>query len=919
MSNHRFGMKKILAVSALTIALTACGGDTAEQHLSKATEYLAKNDQNAAIIELKNAIKKDASLAQARLNLGGIYLERGNYPAAEKELLRALDLNAEKQQLIPLLARTYLNQNEPEKIGELITQNRPFEAELETELLAIHALSLFRNGQFDPAKTTLNQAQELGFEGTYSRMVKASISAADQQFGAANETLEQLSQEVPDNTDVWLLKGHLASMSNDTEVAVESYSKAVELAPDAAQFTLYLAQALVKNKQFSEAEKYLDSILKIAPNHMLSNQLKAYVRFQDEDFENAFTLSTKALQSGSHNTATQIVAGISAYKLQKYEQALTQLERVITKDPQNALAQRLYVTTQFRIGQLDNAFNQLNQASVAEGQDSDFLSTVSMQLNRLGRTEEAVQIAEKAASSGGLSEKAKLGLLKLKQNDLDGISILEEVLAEDPAHAQAFLGLQTHYFRQGKADEVLKSLDSWIDAHPEDQSVKLFKGAILEQQERYDEALAAYQSILKDQPDDLAAKLFSSSVYVQKGEVEKAYEITYEVKTEQPENLRVFEFLMSHASQIEKTEEVKALLDKQLAEAPDSSLLKEQLGRYYLFTREFPKAIESFEQIDALTREDRVWQLIGDLYLETDNQEKAILSYQAWLENSPLSLPAYVKNINILESSGNLKEAVALSNRAVKLYKNNQRLLFVHSVLQLKAGDAVASQDALNNLDANQMNTPAVLQQQGYIYLVQENWPAATDTFNKLYEAYPSTQTANLLIKSYKEADKIEQAVAFIRQAIDVHGEAAKPLQLQLAELQMKANPQQAIEEYQAIIKDQPDNFVAWNNLAWVYHDLNEFEVALTYAKQAHQLKPDIPQVKDTYGYMLLKSGKVVEATKALEDSYKQDASNEVGLHLAEALIANKQTKEAKQLLDGLINIEPELANKKAELEAQLN
>ncbi|GAD04105.1 hypothetical protein AALB_4185 [Agarivorans albus MKT 106] len=63
-------MKKILAVSALTIALTACGGDTAEQHLSKATEYLAKNDQNAAIIELKNAIKKRCLIGTGTLEFG---------------------------------------------------------------------------------------------------------------------------------------------------------------------------------------------------------------------------------------------------------------------------------------------------------------------------------------------------------------------------------------------------------------------------------------------------------------------------------------------------------------------------------------------------------------------------------------------------------------------------------------------------------------------------------------------------------------------------------------------------------------------------------------------------------------------------------------------------------------------------------
>ncbi len=919
MRNRRFGMKKLILSGALALALNACGGDSAVQHLSKAKDYLKKDQQNAAIIELKNAIKKDANLAQARLILGEIYLNRGNYPAAAKELERAKDLGANKQSLALLLARTYLNQGRSEQIAELINNNRPFDIEVETELLAIHALSLFRNGRIDEAQLSLNQAQELGYEGTYSRMVQASLSAANNELNTANQTLEQLSKEAPNNTDLWLLKGHLASMSNDNETAVEAYRKAVELAPEASQYTLYLAQALVKNKQFSEAEPYLDRILQIAPNHMLSNQLKAFIRFQSEDYEQAFTIATKALQNGSQNTATQLVAGVSAYQLQKYQQALIQLERVISKDPQNALAQRLLVTTQFRIGQLDSAFSQLNQDSVSNNQDSDFLSTVSLQLNRLGRTEEALQIAEKAASVGGLSEKAKLGLLKLKQNDVSGIVLLEQVLAESPNHAQAFLGLQTYYYQQGQKQQVLQALNQWLTKHPNEQSVLLFKGAILEQQERYDEALASYQAILKDKPEDIIAQLFSSSIYAQKGQVEKAYQTALKVKQQQPENLRAYEFLISFASQLERNQEVKSLIDQQLKASPDSVLLLEQKGRYNLFVQDLTKAIDSFEQITPLQRDDRVWQLLGDSYLQAGQTEQAASTYKTWLDNSPLSLAAYIKNINQHELNGELSEAITLSEQAVTLFKNNQKLIFVHSVLLLKAGQAEASQEALNQLTYQQQQTPAALQQQGYIYLVQQNWDSAINTLDKLYQSYPSTQTATLLIRAYKGAGNNDKAIAFIEGAIEKYQDEAAPLKLQLAELQMQANPQQALAEYQQILQQQPNNIIALNNLAWIYHNMGNFSEALTYAKQANQLKPDIAQIKDTYGYMLLKSGNTTEAITVLEQSYLLQNDDEIALHLVEALIANQQKDKAQQVLDKLQELKPELTNKKAELEALLN
>ncbi|UPW19187.1 PEP-CTERM system TPR-repeat protein PrsT [Agarivorans sp. TSD2052] len=912
-------MKRILATTALTIALTACGGDTAEQHLSNASSYLSENNQNAAIIELKNAIKKDANLAQARLTLGKIYLERGNYLAAEKELERALELNADKDQLIPLLARTYLNQGQPENIEELLLENRRLSIEVETEVLAIHALALFRNGQVDKAKTTLSQAQDLGIEGTYSTMVKASISAAEQQLASANETINQLSQEAPDNTDVWLLKGHLASLANDNATAVASYQQAVELAPEAVQFTLYLAQALVKNKQFDEAEPYLDKLLKVAPNHMLTNQLKAYIFYEKQNYLDAYTHATRALQNGSNNPSTQMVAGVSAYRLNNNEQALPLLSRVVSNDPSNQLAQRLLVSTQFRLGQLDGAIDQLNQQDSSSLENAAFLSNASLQLNQLGRNDEALNLAEKAAKSGGLPEKTRLGLLLVKRNDPNAINVLQEVLDEYPAHSQAFLGQQAYYYQNDGIEQVIPMLREWLANIPQDQAVRLYLGTMLEQQEKYDEALQTYQDILKVNPQDLTARLFSSSVLAHQGKTEEAYKQAYQLKSENPENQSVFKYLATYANQINKLEQVQVLVDEQLLLLPASTTLLEQKALLLTAQKEYQSALSTLTAIPELQRNDRHWRQIGDLYLQTGQPEKAHSTYQAWLDGSPLSLVAYLKNINVLESKGQLSEAVSLSNRAAQVFKTNPKVHFLNSVLLLKAGDTYGSQNALNKLPPNQLETPAAIQQQGFIYSAQQEWGKATSTFEKLYAQLPSVKSASRLIQSYKREGKLAKAQDFVTQVIEEHGELAAPLKLQLAELQMDKQPQQALQLYKNILQNEPNNIIALNNIAWVLHQQDQHNQALEYALKAHQLKPELAQVKDTYGYMLLKSGKASEAQQILEQSYQLQASNEIGLHYVEALIANKQTTQAKELLDKLVDIEPALVHKKTELEAQLN
>src|SRR6185436_19223748 len=84
---------QIACVTAAVVAgLAACSGKTPEALVTSAKEYLAKNDLNAAIIELKNALQKDPNLPEARFLLGTALLDRDDPVGAEIELRKAKDL-----------------------------------------------------------------------------------------------------------------------------------------------------------------------------------------------------------------------------------------------------------------------------------------------------------------------------------------------------------------------------------------------------------------------------------------------------------------------------------------------------------------------------------------------------------------------------------------------------------------------------------------------------------------------------------------------------------------------------------------------------------------------------------------------------------------------------------------------------------
>ena len=101
-------IRGIAAAALSALVLVGCG-ETPEQMLASAKSYIAKQDFDAASIQLKNALQEDANIAEARFLLGRINLRQGNVTGAVKELERAMELGYARDtvaaELAPALVR----------------------------------------------------------------------------------------------------------------------------------------------------------------------------------------------------------------------------------------------------------------------------------------------------------------------------------------------------------------------------------------------------------------------------------------------------------------------------------------------------------------------------------------------------------------------------------------------------------------------------------------------------------------------------------------------------------------------------------------------------------------------------------------------------------------------------------------------
>jgi cellulose synthase operon protein C len=150
-----------------------------------------------------------------------------------------------------------------------------------------------------------------------------------------------------------------------------------------------------------------------------------------------------------------------------------------------------------------------------------------------------------------------------------------------------------------------------------------------------------------------------------------------------------------------------------------------------------------------------------------------------------------------------------------------------------------------------------------------------------------------VLVASGKKAE----ADAYARKWLADHP-ADNSFRTFLAEQALRAKDfKTAAALYQAIVAQQPDNPIAWNNLAWTAGQLGDPK-ALSYAERALKLAPDSPAVLDTMGVVLAAKGDTAKALEYMKRAVSLAPDrHDIRLNYAKALLKAGRTEDARKEL----------------------
>ncbi|TLU65782.1 PEP-CTERM system TPR-repeat protein PrsT [Thalassotalea litorea] len=891
------------------LSLAACQPDKTEQeYIDSALQLIDEQNYQAASIELKNAVKVAPTSGRARLLLGKTYLLNGSLQGAQKELQRALDLNYDADEILPLLARTNIFLLDYDAVKESVDTAIQLSPAVQQEIQTLAGISMSMAGDMQSgleilSKVITNETNK----DFYYKLSQAWFAAHNDQLPQAIEMVAELRSEQSEFKDATLILANLYRMDQQLQKSADTYKDYVETYPFNYLAQLSYIHVLIRNQNLDVAETQVDNLLATYQNSPIANEYKAELLTLKGEYKPAIEHATVALTSQPGLVKSNLIAGVANYRLNNYESSYRHLSIIENDIPDNHIGNRILSSVKLKLGYIDEAVASIEQLDEITAQDFALVANTSQALIRKGDTSQASKYIEKldemdVNDSQTLGQR---GALKLSVQDDTGIDDLKRALELDPEFDQARLTLLLNYVKSKNYREAMDIAEDWVKQKPESDQGYLARGVVYRAQAQNDKANQEF-NIALEKVENSPGALFNLALNdIQNDKAELAHERLETLLVNQPDHRGGLDLIISNANNLDDKTVVIEFLEDLAKENPEQVNLKiaqakalENVGR-----RGDGLALLA-SMANKENNPDVYFRVYAKMALADKQYQRAENLYLAQIENNADNFDAYQGYLYTLEMQKKYQQAYTQVKKAQERFPQQENLKLVEANYLLLSNSYERARGVIEEIDPSEVNEVGYLKLRAkFHYQMNEN-DTAKEYAQPLHQRQPSATNSFLYAQILQRLGEYDTAVNVVNGALqkDDTNLALKNLK---AELTSESNPKQAVTLYQEIADRYPDSFVVMNNLAWSAIQAGQYELGLDSAKKAAQLAPQQPQVMDTLAVAHMKMGQydtaeslLIEAKEALPDN------EEILLHYAEVLIYLNKLSESEQILATLATSE---------------
>jgi cellulose synthase operon protein C len=893
---------------ASCVVLAACGGKSDADMVKAAKANLQANKPKEALIELKGALQKNPNSGEARYLLGQMLLNAGDAVAAQVELQKAAELRYNIVLVVPLLAKSLLDQGEHKKVVETYEKFLLPDAQAQAELRTTVANAMARQGAREPAQKMVELALKDAPKLATALVLQARLAADQRDFDGANKILDELLAREANNGDAWLLKGDIELYGKtDRKAALAAYRKAVEHSRRPIGAYSNIIEILLAEKDIPGATTEVAAMKKALPNQTQTLYFEGVLAYLNKDYPAARELSAKLVQAAPANALALQLAGAAEYQLRSLPQAETYLSKALVQAPGLALARQLLAQVQLRTGQPTKALETLapllDQPKVS-GEVLAVAAEAHLANGDAKKSEELFTRATKAKPDDPRIRTAK-ALGQMRRGDTDtALSDLESVASSDKG-VVADMALVSAHLRRNELDKALAAIAALEKKQPDKPVAANLRGRV---QVLKKDTAGARQSFEKALAIDRAyypamASLAALDMVENKpAEARKRFEAFIK---EQPRNVSA---LMGLANLLSRNgapkQEVADVLTRAVKADPTQATARLRLVEHHLTFRENKEALAAAtDGVAALPNHGDMLQALGRVQLVSGDLQQAVTTLSKLVASKPdspaahLALgEAYMARKDSDAADKSFKKALAIRNDLLPA----QRALIAVALDGKRYPEALELARSVQKQRATEGIGFAL---EGDIEAHRRNVDAAVAAYRTALQKSRSSETAIRLHSLLRAAGRLPDAEKFAAAWEKDNPKDAAFLFARADAALSQRDFTLAETRYRAVLEQQPSNALALNNVAWLLVQQNK-PGALEYIQKAVTLLPNQPALLDTWALALAADKKLPQAVETQKKALAlAPEDNGLRFNLAKLLVQSGDKSQARielQMLEKL-------------------
>ena len=610
-------------VVALTVAMAGCSR-SAQSHLERGDEYIAKGDIAAAVLEFRNAVEREPTLGAARLKLADAYLRQGDGNGALAEFVRAADL-------LP--------------------------NDIDTQVKAGTLLGMA--GRFEDAKARADKALAVNPTHVDALVLRANAMASLKDLDGALEQMQQALRLDP-RAALQTNLGAIEAARGNREEAEAAFRSAVQSDPKSAVAQVALGQFLWTAGRQDEAEQAFKAALAAEPANPLPNRWLASLYLRTNRAAEAEPYFRKVAETSEGADATLALADYYL-ALDRRDDAKRVLEELGTKPEYWPLSRARMADLLHAEGKKAEALQAVDEVLAKHPSVIGAHTVRGRLLLADGRTDEARAAAQAAIKLDPQTAEGHflLGQVEEARKDVDAAAAAyTEVLKINPRAAGAQVRLALVQMQRNDLGAATQLAEQAASAQPGDIQARLVLARSLLGRGEIDRAGAVTDGLLKDAPGSAVVQNQVGMIALARKDWSGARVAFEKAVAANPALVEPLSALVQLDLQAKQPQKARERVEQRLAQAPGDSLLLLLAGRTWGATGDLAGAEAYFRRaIEADPSNLPAYTQLGQLYLAQRKVDQALAEFDRAAARQPKAIASRTMAAMILQSQGKEAEA----------------------------------------------------------------------------------------------------------------------------------------------------------------------------------------------------------------------------------------------------------------------